>query len=268
MKYSIITINYNNCDGLEKTIQSVINQSYQNFEFIIIDGGSTDSSVEVIKKYSNKIDYWISEPDKGIYHAMNKGIIQAHGEYLNFMNSGDLFYDNDVLKDISIKIDLKDIIIGKDFHYNANTKESFQTIFPTKLSMFTFFTGYLPHQSTFFKKELFQNMMYSEDYRNVSDWKFYIDKIIGENRSVSFIDRLVAWREQNGISSSDTNLVSKEREKVLKDFLPPGIWNDYNLLTKHLDRSTLEKLLIISDNSKAAYILKYIIKIIFRIIKK
>ena len=126
MKYSIITINYNNCDGLEKTIQSVINQSYQNFEFIIIDGGSTDSSVEVIKKYSNKIDYWISEPDKGIYHAMNKGIIQAHGEYLNFMNSGDLFYDNDVLKDISIKIDLKDIIIGKDFHYNANTKESFQ----------------------------------------------------------------------------------------------------------------------------------------------
>ena len=101
MKYSIITINYNNRDGLEKTIQSVINQTCQDFEFIIIDGGSTDGSVDIIKKYNDRINYWVSEPDKGIYNAMNKGILQAHGEYLNFMNSGDCFFDNEVLNKVN-----------------------------------------------------------------------------------------------------------------------------------------------------------------------
>ena len=88
MKYSIITINYNNRDGLEMTINSVLGQSYQDLEYIIIDGGSTDGSVEVIKKYESRIDYWVSEPDKGVYNAMNKGIGKASGDYLNFMNSG------------------------------------------------------------------------------------------------------------------------------------------------------------------------------------
>lgn len=88
MKYSIITINYNNADGLRRTIESVVNQTYKDIEYIIIDGGSTDGSVDVIKEYGSQIDYWVSEPDKGIYNAMNKGILQAHGEYLNFMNSG------------------------------------------------------------------------------------------------------------------------------------------------------------------------------------
>ena len=92
-KISVITINYNNKSGLEKTIQSVISQTYFELEYIIIDGGSSDGSIDVIKKYENKIDYWISEQDKGIYNAMNKGIAQAHGEYCNFMNSGDCFHD-------------------------------------------------------------------------------------------------------------------------------------------------------------------------------
>ena len=84
MKYSIITINYNNCDGLRKTIESVISQSYKDYEFIIIDGGSTDGSRDVIEQHSRSIDYWVSEPDKGVYNAMNKGIRQAKGDYLNF----------------------------------------------------------------------------------------------------------------------------------------------------------------------------------------
>lgn len=97
-KFSIITINYNNKEGLRKTIESVVGQSFRDFEYIIIDGGSTDGSIEVIKEYAGKVDYWVSEPDKGIYHAMNKGVLQAHGEYLNFMNSGDEFYNNGVLQ--------------------------------------------------------------------------------------------------------------------------------------------------------------------------
>ena len=89
MKLSVITINFNNRDGLRKTIESVVNQTYNDFEYIIIDGGSTDGSVDVIKEYADRIDYWVSEPDKGIYNAMNKGIDVAKGEYCIFMNSGD-----------------------------------------------------------------------------------------------------------------------------------------------------------------------------------
>ena len=87
MKLSIITINYNNCDGLRKTIESVIAQTTRDFEYIVIDGGSTDGSVDVIKEYADYIDYWVSEPDKGIYNAMNKGTRAAHGDFLLFLNS-------------------------------------------------------------------------------------------------------------------------------------------------------------------------------------
>ena len=154
MKYSIITINYNNRDGLRRTIESVVNQTFRDFEYIIIDGGSTDGSVEVIKKYADRIDYWVSEPDKGIYNAMNKGILQAHGEYLNFMNSGDCFYDEECLYKVSTSNLKADIIVGRDYHCNPQTGGEFRTIFPRRLSMFTFCKSYLPHQSTFFSKDL------------------------------------------------------------------------------------------------------------------
>lgn len=97
-KISIITINYNDKIGLSKTINSVLNQSWQKFEFIVIDGGSNDGGLEVIEQFKDKIDYWVSEPDKGVYNAMNKGIKVAKGEYLIFMNSGDTFYDDQVLE--------------------------------------------------------------------------------------------------------------------------------------------------------------------------
>ena len=112
MYYSVITINYNNCNGLRHTIESVVNQTFRNFEYIVVDGGSTDGSVEVIKEYETNINYWISEHDGGIYNAMNKGIAQAHGEYCIFMNSGDLFYYDAVL--FSVANDLKEDINSDD----------------------------------------------------------------------------------------------------------------------------------------------------------
>lgn len=92
-KLSIITVNLNNKDGLQKTIESVISQTCKDFEWIIIDGGSVDGSKDIIEKYSKEIDYWVSESDQGIYHAMNKGILRSHGEYLLFLNSGDYLFD-------------------------------------------------------------------------------------------------------------------------------------------------------------------------------
>src|SRR5688572_27521016 len=97
-KISIITINYNNLDGLKRTVDSVVNQTWQEFEYIVIDGGSTDGSGAYIESKSKHFHYWVSEPDKGIYNAMNKGIVKATGEYLLFLNSGDHFFNDTVLE--------------------------------------------------------------------------------------------------------------------------------------------------------------------------
>ena len=112
MKLSVITINYNNRDGLRKTIESVVNQTCKDFEYVIIDGGSTDGSVDVIKEYADRINYWVSEPDKGIYNAMNKGIDVAQGEYCLFLNSGDYLFDNYVLSEVALHLDGTDVITG------------------------------------------------------------------------------------------------------------------------------------------------------------
>lgn len=263
MKYSIITINYNNRDGLRRTIESVVNQTCRDFEYIIIDGGSTDGSVEVIKEYADRIDYWVSEPDKGIYNAMNKGIRQAHGEYLNFMNSGDCFYDEECLYKVSTSNLKADIIVGRDYHCNPQTGGEFRTIFPRRLSMFTFCKSYLPHQSTFFRKDIC-NTLYDEHYKIVSDWKFYIEKIIFEGCSVDFLDEVIAWREQEGISSGQATKSIEERKQVLEEMLPIGVKRDYDFLMEW-DNATFEKLATLSIHKKCWKILTYTIKVLYRI---
>ena len=124
-KISVITISYNCKDVIEDTILSVIGQTYTNIEYIIIDGASTDGTFDVIKKYADKIDFWISEPDKGIYDAMNKGLKHATGDWVIFMNAGDSFYNNTVIERFVPQIDIDTVIahgdimvIGKHFRYN------------------------------------------------------------------------------------------------------------------------------------------------------
>ena len=177
MKFSIITINFNHRDGLQKTIESVINQTYSDYEYIIIDGGSDDGSVEVIKEYSDKITYWVSERDKGIYNGMNKGITKANGTYINFMNSGDVFYSKDTLEKVCSLMDDSDFIIGKDYNKDPDTGEVFTTILPSRISMAAFYMWTLPHQSAFIRRSLFDHSPYDESLRIVADWKFYMDKI-------------------------------------------------------------------------------------------
>ena len=236
MKFSIITINYNNHKGLRRTINSVINQTFRDFEFIIIDGGSDDGSVDVIKDYCDHITYWVSEHDKGIYNAMNKGIIQAHGTYINFMNSGDEFY----------------------------SKKVFTTILPTRTSMVSFFMWTLPHQSSFIRRSLFEASRYDETLRIVADWKFYLEKIVYEGKRVQLLNLLVSNREQEGVSNSQASITIEERHKVLSTLLPPGIYQDYETLSK-LDRSTLYKLLNLIDQDKTRKWITYFIKVLNRL---
>lgn len=223
MKYSIITINFNNKDGLRKTIESVVNQTYKDFEYIIIDGGSTDGSVEVIKEYIDKIDYWVSEPDKGIYNAMNKGVLQSHGEYLNFMNSGDCFYDIDVLKDVCRGDYSEDIITGRYIYSTSDKIMGFRKI---DISLMDIYRGRICHQATFFSRSLFKKELYDESYRIVSDWKYYVKALVYDNCSFRQIERIVTLFDYTGISS-DFSRVINEHERAVKELFPPRIIIDY-----------------------------------------
>ncbi len=174
MKLSIITVNYNNKAGLQKTIDSVVAQTWRDFEWIIIDGGSTDGSKELIEQYQQHFSFWCSEPDKGVYNAMNKGIEKAQGEYLLFLNSGDALYDEHVLQNVDDLHITADIISGQvermDNHQLLRTYD--------KSILMQLYRDTLNHQGTFIKRTLFDDLRYDESLKVVSDWKFWLETII------------------------------------------------------------------------------------------
>lgn len=225
MFYSVITINYNNCLGLRKTIESVISQTYDDYEFIIIDGGSIDGSVDIINEFVKGISYWVSEKDHGIYHAMNKGVAQAHGNYCIFMNSGDCFYNNSVLRTIHSVASNEDIIVGK-----VAVKKKGMIISPPpkdELTFYHLYSGSVPHQGAFIRTDLLRKYPYDETLRISSDWKFFVQTMILDNCHVRFLDEYVAKYDVNGLSSDNPKLMREEKEIVLKELFPPRVLADY-----------------------------------------
>lgn len=216
LKLSIITINYNNLDGLKRTIESVVNQTWQEFEYIVIDGGSTDGSAQYIESQSAHIDYWVSEPDKGIYNAMNKGIVKATGEYLLFLNSGDHFYSNNILLESHTKIAVYDLI-----YFNLNVvdeEKNFVKKYPDSLSFSYFVKDTLPHQATFIRANLFNRVgIYDESLKIISDWKFFMECIFKFNATFIKIDTVLSTFYFDGISSDSANseLLHQEKQSVL-----------------------------------------------------
>jgi glycosyltransferase involved in cell wall biosynthesis len=171
---SIITIVYNSKSYLEATIKSIIGQTYKNIEYIIIDGGSTDGTLEIIKKYSKQISKWISERDSGIYDAMNKGLATATGEYVLFINSGDEIANPDVLFKIFSSEVNADCYYGNTILINPDGSVLKKMQAPDKLSWKSFFNGmpYVSHQSMLFRRNCIGN--YDLKYKLVSDQDWII----------------------------------------------------------------------------------------------
>ena len=220
MKISIITINFNDRNGLLRTIKSVVSQTFNNYEFIIIDGGSKDGSVEVIKEYEDFIDYWVSEPDKGIYNAMNKGVMKAHGEYCIFMNSADCFCNSDVLGKWNQLSDDSDIICGNTLmpdRIHAHELISFKTLFE----------GCIGHQCAFIRTALLKKYPYDESLKIVSDRKFFLQALIFDNCTYQAIDLDIVNYDITGLSSRNRFLSDKEYQFVLETMIPERIRLDY-----------------------------------------
>lgn len=216
---SIITVNLNNAEGLEKTIHSVVKQNYSSIEYIIIDGGSTDNSKSIIDNYSQNIYLSISEPDNGVYHAMNKGINKANGNYLLFLNSGDTLIGDDAIQSLIDGGDNTDLIYGNLLMQN-NT-ENRECIFPDELSFKFFFINSLPHPCTLINSSLFSKVgKYREDFKIASDWAFFIQAVCLHNCSYKHINKAIAVFHLGGLSSTHTEVIQKERQTIMNEYFP------------------------------------------------
>tara|TARA_B110000211_G_scaffold206322_1_gene241223 strand:+ start:1827 stop:2690 length:864 start_codon:yes stop_codon:yes gene_type:complete len=217
---SIITVNLDDKSGLSRTVESVKNQNFQDFEFIIIDGGSKDESLEVIKENETLINYWVSEKDSGIYNAMNKGINKASGKYILFLNSGDYLLSKDALS-IDFKTITQDIVYGHLTHNNNNVLNT--SAYKDNIDLGFFFESTLPHGSTFIKRELFLNYgLYKTDYIIVSDWIFFLERIVIDSCSTLNLNKAVSVFTLGGISTRPENkdLVKQERVRYLNTIMP------------------------------------------------
>jgi glycosyltransferase involved in cell wall biosynthesis len=229
--FSIITVNKNNAIGLRYTADSIKNQIFKDFEWIIIDAASSDDSISIIKEYSQFISYWISESDKGIYDGMNKGIIKSHGEYLLFLNSGDALADNFVMeKLVNYKFD-DDVVIGAvnvcDVNHNIMIHN--HSIKNEQISMFDFYLFGIPHQASLIKRVLFDNYgLYDLTVGMNADWKFFLDTLILSNCSLKKIDCIISNYDNSGISSLNIDKVRVERKNIFDNVIPKRIASDYD----------------------------------------
>lgn len=225
MKYTVITVCYNDKIGLEGTIKSVIHQTYKDFEYIIIDGASTDGSIDIIKKYSNHISHWVSEPDKGVYSAMNKGIKIAQGEYIIFMNAGDTFYSNDILEKVD-KVNLQcDLAVGKA-SMTKDGKECSVVVPPQEITLGFWIHHSVIHQAAFMRTSMLKEKLYDETLRIVSDWKYMLHEYITRSYTYQPIPFIVCCFDTTGISS-DNKKRNNERDYVLKELLPPMLYAEH-----------------------------------------
>ncbi len=258
MKLSVITINYNDKKGLEKTIQSVVNQTNKNFEFIIIDGESKDGSIEIIENYKDKISCWISEKDTGVFNAMNKGIKVANGEFLIFMNSGDAFSNQEVLQEILPLLNSEiDIYYGNNYKVSPTNKRL--KTYPDELSFSFFYSSSINHQSSFIKRQLFfDSFFYNENYKIAADWEFFVYNICYRNVSYKYLNKTIAEYDFTGISSQEkySKLFETEKQQTMERFFPTFV-NDYSSIAE-LNSKRFQQFLHIKNYKWAFKILKFI----------
>lgn len=228
MKLSIITVNLNNAAGLEKTAESIVSQTFNDFEWIVIDGGSTDGSVDVIRKYADHIAYWVSEKDSGIYNAMNKGVKVVKGEYLQFLNSGDWLADNKVLEDV-FNDNPKDMILYGDAIYVKGSAIVKKACFEDQISLCHYFESSLCHQASFIPRTLLLKYPYNESLKIASDWEFFL-KMMLDCYPFKHIHRVVCNFDYEGISSipMNINLNNKERLIIRDKIVPDCVQYDYS----------------------------------------
>lgn len=226
MKLSIITITYRDLPGLRKTWESIRYQTFRDWEWIVVDGGSGPEVETFLSENNSEIAYWCSEPDKGIYNAMNKGIAKAKGERLLFLNSADTLADNGILQKVFSENHDADVLYGDTFYDRPNGLK--YEPYPEHLTMEHFMQHSICHQSSFIRRELLVKTGYDESLRIVADWKRFMEMFV-EGCTFHHLNYAVSIYDTKGISTNSIDKCNSERDRVLKGMFPPrvleSLWN-------------------------------------------
>ena len=255
MRLSIITINLNNKIGLERTMDSVFKQDFKGFEFIVIDGASSDGSTALIHSNEGKIAYWVSEKDKGIYHAMNKGITVAKGDYCFFLNSGDYLIAPDSLTSLFSIIDAggcKEGIISCNLRKIYDSGKWRRVSSPTYATFLAMIDQGLPHQATLISRQLFSIVgFYKENYKISADWDFFLKAILIHHIPYRHIDIDLSYFDLQGVSSQQSALQYsvKEVEMTLKEIYPEG-WQEIMAYKLFWNSPTGSIMKLVQQNNK------------------
>lgn len=222
-KISIVTICYN-ADNLERTCESIVTQDRNDFEWVVIDGGSSDEHQKIFDKYKSRMDYFVSEPDKGIYDAMNKGILASTGEYVIFMNAGDSFYDTNILSHVMrfMETDDSDIIFGISMCTNEYRPDKrFHRVFDVKMNYLFWFRECCPHQAMFYKRNLFDTHgMYRKDYKILGDVAKNIE-LYRAGVKFKYMEKVIAKFDTSGISAHKSSpRFLAEKSLIQFEFFP------------------------------------------------
>lgn len=241
MFLSIITINRNNAEGLKKTLDSVASQTCRDFEHIIIDGASTDESVEIIENYvsssaGKNVSYWVSEPDKGTYNAMNKGVQYASGNYCLFLNSGDWLYGPLVMEEIKKTADIADIIYFDPIYVFSNKQILYKSPEVSAL-LIRFSHGInINHQNLITRTSIQKTNPFNEQYTIYSDFDLNIKNILINRHSFYHEHKTLAYYEASeGLSSrvENSSIIEKEKKEILDTYFTAEQLRDYNLLYEY-----------------------------------
>lgn len=247
-RLSIITINRNNAAGLQKTMESVFSQTCKDFEYIVIDGASTDGSAEYIRAHADQLTYWVSEKDSGIYNAMNKGVRAAKGEYLLMLNSGDFLVDDRVIERILPELDGTDIVQGNNIEEREGGVYRNRGFGKSDIDLFDVMKGFFLHQASFCRRDLFEKYGYfDESYRIAGDTKFFMNCLGVHGATFKYVDIDVSNFDCNGISAKPSykwnDPTKSEYMRIVRELFPERMFefmaeNDkkirlYDYLHKH-----------------------------------
>lgn len=267
MKLSIVTINYNNRGGLQRTLNSIISQTNSNFEWIVIDGGSSDGSKELILQHQDAISYWCSEPDKGIYHAMNKGVDKSHGDYLLFLNSGDVLCHENVIRDLvgcSFSADVVSCDIYVDGYSQTKLRKSVDNI-----NAYWIYDNSLYHQSTWIRRDILIRYPYHEEFKSISDWVFFFEAFVLSQCSYQHVPMAISVFFRDGMSCDPRflNEAYADKYRYLKTHFPARYVDEkevpesFHYISATIGRmSRLSQLLIVFCFKTIAYMDLKIIK--------
>ncbi len=251
LKISVVTVCYNAVNTIEETMLSVLNQSYSNVEYIIIDGGSTDGTVDIIKKYADRLAYWVSESDKGIYDAMNKGIAIATGDYINFMNAGDRFFLPTTIASIFSSLRTEDVIYGDTIKI-TNSCNYIEHCLPLESMAFILPFG---HQSTFIEKNTIKKTPFNLHFKSAADYN-QLYHIWENGAKFTYIPTVIAVFDAiSGFSAINKEIVIKEVAEINGTINEKNWYFHFKLRIvknrlKILFKTMLPKSLIIKINRK------------------